>query len=437
MNLKKEGKTNLRNEFVLVLIIFLIASVAALQGNSSSYTSDTKLDFGATDNANSNSYSNEFISGFEPVSIYSSTLYTGRFGVLGDAANVSLTPLVISNILINSTDGSNKTLQDLHCSATIFNDVENKMNISVKWYKNSVEVLSYSYNNNYENGTYFVADLSYTNTGKGQNWSCALRIFDGNYYSSWAHSENLIIVNTIPTTTLSSPSNGFSTIDRTPTFNWVGEDDDNDDITYDFNISLVASSLCTDSDKFIEDISTNTYTTSALNCFFDNGDYYIWSVRAKDDESTGEWENYYNINISVLIDISVPVSSVSFGEIPYLGSDNTTDNSPLPFVIQNNGNSFINLNISATDLWDIVSNPTEYYKIKVDNVSGEEGAFNWTGSTVDWVNVPAIGDTIFIDKLNYLDYIDSAEIDIYVQVPVNEIPTAKSSTITFVSSFDE
>jgi hypothetical protein len=192
-----------------------------------------------------------------------------------------------------------------------------------------------------------------------------------------------------------------------------------------------------DSNQFVEDISVNRYTSSVLNCFFDNGDYYIWSVRAKDGYSTGEWADYFAINLSALIDISVPVDSVTFGTIPYLGSNNTTNNSPPPFIIQNNGNSFINLNISATSLWEKASNPTDYYKLKIDNVSSEKGAFNWTGSNINWINVSTTNNTLFINKLNYLDSIDSAEVDVYVEVPVNETPTAKTSTVTFVSSFAE
>ncbi|MEN7982647.1 MAG: hypothetical protein ABFQ65_04320 [Nanoarchaeota archaeon] len=425
----------MRNELVLILIVFLIASVTAFQGNSSSYTSDTKLDFGLTDNSTSSSYTSEIISGFELVGDYAVSFLTGRFGVLDDLINASDFP-VITDISINSTDGSNQSNIDLNCVALINDSNSDPLNVTVKWYKDSIEELSIDYLNQTSNA-YFVANLDYKNTSRGENWSCALRAFDGIGLSNWTYSGGLIVLNSIPIVTLESPSNGASVTNRTPTFNWAGYDEDGDDIIYDFNISLVALSLCTDLDQFVENLSTNFYTTSILDCFFDNQDYYVWSVRVKDNVSTSAWADYFNLSISALIDISVPTSSVSFGSIPFLGSNNTTDNSPPPFVIQNNGNSLINLNISANDLWETVSNPTSFYQIKVDNVSGEEDAFNWTGSTTDWVDVPALNNTIFINQLNYLDSIDSSEVDVYVEVPNNEPPTVKTSTVTFVSSFAE
>ena len=422
----------MKEEFSLILVILLIASVAAFQGTSSSYTSDTKFDFGLTDNPTSSSYTSRVISGFEAVGDYASSTYDGRFGILTESAGTQY------NIpSINSTDGSNKTLQDLHCSSTITEINGDPFNVSVKWYNSSVEYLSVNYNNNYANGTFFVADLLSGNTTKGENWSCALRTFNGASYSDWNSSGNLTIINSLPIITLSSPTNGVLITDSTPTFNWTSVDDDGDSMTYDFNISLVASSLCTDPNQFVQDITIENHTASELNCYFDNGDYYVWSVRGKDGDSTGDWATYFNVNLSALVDISFPTSSVSFGSIPFLGSNNTTNNSPPPFVVQNNGNSLANLNISATDLWSAVANPTSYYRLKVDNVSGEEGAFNWTASSTTWINAPTTNNSIIIYELNYLDATDSAELDIYVEVPSNETPEAKSSTVTFVSSFAE
>jgi hypothetical protein len=431
----KNGKANLRSEFGLIIIVFLIASVAALSSNSSDYNASTKLDFGLTTNATSSSYTSEIISGFEAVGTYYDTFITGRFGVLEDLTNASNYP-VIATIKLNSTFGTNHSNEDLHCIANITDANSDPVNVTVKWYKNSVETLSYDYLGEASNQN-FVADLGYKNTTRGENWSCGVRAYDGVGLSNWTNSSGLIILNSPPVVTLVSPSDGALVTNRTPTFNWTGFDEDNDNvISYDFNITLVPASLCTDSDQSLLNFSDDNVTISALNCFFDNGDYYVWGVRGHDNSSVGDW-SYFNMNLSAVVDISMPVSSINFGVIPFLGSNNTTNNSPAPFVVQNNGNSFININISATDLWNSVANPSEYYQMKIDNVSGEEGAFNRSGSTTSFVYVPALNNTIFISRLNYLDAIDSAEADVYVKVPSNEIPTSKSSTVTFVSSFAE
>jgi len=44
---------------------------------------------------------------------------------------------------------------------------------------------------------------------------------------------------------------------------------------------------------------------------------------------------------------------------------------------------------------------------------------------------------IGIANLNYTDSKDSAEVDLYVQVPPNEPPGFRNSTITFISSLAE
>lgn len=430
--IKDIWNNTIKSEFIFIFILFLIASTAAISGVSSSYNLTSKLDFGLTDNAISSNYTSRVISGFEAIGNYSSSTYTGRFGVLTEAVQPDNIPL------INSTDGSDQTAQDLHCSATITEINAKAMNISIIWYNGTTEYLSVDFNNSYSNGTFFVADLLSGNTTRNELWSCSLRIFNGVTYSDWMNSSNdLTILNTPPTVTLDFPTDGALITNTTSNFNWSSSDDDEDSLTYDFNISLVASSLCTDPNQFVQDISTLNHQVSELNCYFDNGDYYVWSVRANDGFVLGDFASSFKINISAFVAISFPTSSVSFGSIPFLGSNNTTNNSPPPFVVQNDGNSLVNLNISATDLWSAVANPTPNYRLKVDNVSGEEGAFNWTASSIGWVAAPANNNSIIIYELNYIDAFDSAELDIYVQVPTNETPAVKSSIVTFISSFAE
>ena len=76
-------------------------------------------------------------------------------------------------------------------------------------------------------------------------------------------------------------------------------------------------------------------------------------------------------------------------------------------------------------------------QIKIDNNTGEEGAFIWLTSIVDWINVTFTGNVLLIHDLNYSNSKDTSEIDIYLKSPQNEDPGSKSSTITFESSFSE
>jgi len=133
----------------------------------------------------------------------------------------------------------------------------------------------------------------------------------------------------------------------------------------------------------------------------------------------------------------LPTDKVSFGELAYLGSNDTTDNLPPPFVIQNDGNSLIDINISAGDLWQEASNPSEYFRLKADNVTGEGGSFDWGASSVTWTNMPAVNNSIMISSLNHSASLDSVEIDIYVEGPPNEPPNTRNTTVTFIALFGE
>jgi len=339
-------------------------------------------------------------------------------------------------VYINSTDGSNKSAQDLNCFATLSDNDANAMNVSVEWYKNGAFDLSINYTSNYANGTLFNASLANGNTTKGENWSCGMKLFDGRAYSGWVNSSSLLILNTLPTVTLDSPSDAYNTTDRTPSFNWTGSDDDADSLTYEFNISLVAGSTCEESDRVVGGLSTNYTLTSNLKCFADNNDYYVWSVRANDGEGDGAWSGIRKINISAVVDISLPVDNVNFRSLDYLASNDTSDDSPPPFVIQNDGNALVNISVSANPFWESIANPNEYYKFKIDNKSGEEGAFNWVKSLTSWFQMPTAA-VIGITELNYSDNTDSAEVDLYIQVPPEEGPGNKSSIVTFVSSLAE
>jgi len=127
---------------------------------------------------------------------------------------------------------------------------------------------------------------------------------------------------------------------------------------------------------------------------------------------------------------------MNFGGIGILGTNDTTDDSPLPFKIQNDGNAFVNVTINASDLWNIISNPSQYYQFKIDNISGEENSFNWQASSTLFTNMP--NNTLMsIADLNYTDATDSAEIDINISVPPNEGSGVRSSTVVFTASLSE
>lgn len=331
-------------------------------------------------------------------------------------------------VSINSTDGSNLTAQDLHCIAVITDDNADDLNVTARWFKNGSLHLTNYYNNSYTNGTAFFATLNSTNTSKYENWSCSLRLDDSNFVSSFGNSTNLTINNTGPTIpVLDYPNDGdaFFT-NRTPRYNWSASiDDDNDTINYTIHVSLTSDFSTTILNE--TNFSTNYYDQPTELDFAQ----YFWRVRSYDGENYSNWSTTFNFTLVRSVIITLVNSSVDFGSLFPTDTDNTTDNNPFPLHVRNDGNYWADLvNASANQsLFASASLDTPYWQFKADNTSAEPGAFNSSGSLVDWVNVTSTNQSL-ISTLNYTDNLDEAEIDIRIEVPPTELPGSKSSYIT-------
>ncbi|RMD66436.1 hypothetical protein D6817_04130, partial [Candidatus Pacearchaeota archaeon] len=350
----------------------------------------------------------------------------------------------LTSVSINSTDGSNRTAQDLNCFTTLSDPEGDSMNVTVWWFNNSQEVLRVDYNNSYANGTLFVATLSSGNTTKGESWSCGLETRDsGGLASGQKNSSSLTILNTPPVVTLDYPSDGAFITNRTPTFNWTYQDDDGDTLTFEFNLTCYAEAggSCGGGvdDKYVTGLTTNSYTPSKdLQFLYDNGYYYNWSVRANDSEADSGWTADNRVNIQALIQLVLNNSVVEFGTMQPGDVNDTTDNSPQPFVLENQGNVFVNVTINASDIWQTASNPTQYYQFKADNYTAENNSFDPACSVLSFTNMPNTSSpTLAICLFNYTDASDMAEVDVRVEVPPTEPPGARSSQVIFTGELAE
>ena len=356
-----------------------------------------------------------------------------RVTFVASANTAPNTPVVI----INSTDGTNTTLQNLTCYATIAdNNTGNLLNVSVEWYNGTERHLHIDYNNSYANGTLFNATLNYGNTSKWQNWSCGLRLFDGTDYSDWANSSKLKILNSLPNITLLTPPNGNDTTNRMPNFTWSAADGDSDSLTYEINITCFGVCGAVDDTRYATGIPTANYTPATpLIYFHDDQNDYKWQVRANDSENVGEWSTLWQINISTYIELSLPRDKIEFGTIALGESNDTSDDSPLPLLLLSNGNILTNVTINATDLWLTQTNPNQYYQFKVDYNSSELDSFNWSQSKTTYTNMPNTSLTLLaIAYLNYIDTNDSAEIDINISVPSSEGAGYRNSLVIFAGA---
>jgi hypothetical protein len=342
--------------------------------------------------------------------------------------------------VVNFSGVQNITSENIVCSSILVDVGGGPLNVTVRWYMNGSLNLTEDYNGTYVNGTSFGATLLSGNTTKHQNWSCGMRTFDGIQYSGWVNTSNVTILNDAPVVTLVSPEDASSTTNRTPEFNWTVADADGDSITYDWNLSdykFSGAEVCTDSRTQIGLTSASFVPATDLTCLWENGYYYIWIVRAYDGEVYGSWTANNTVNITVGNSFSLTNASMNFGTIASLAENDTSDDSPFPFRIENSGSSLLNISINASALWSLAPSNSSYFQFKTDNVSGEEGAFNWLGSIVSWFNIPITGEAVAIKELNYTNGMDSAEIDIRIEVPPNEGPAAKSSLVVFTSRLAE
>ncbi|HLC72419.1 MAG TPA: hypothetical protein VJH37_02440 [Candidatus Nanoarchaeia archaeon] len=262
---------------------------------------------------------------------------------------------------------------------------------------------------------------------------------------------NLSIPNTAPPSpTLLDPPDQNETLNRTPTFVWSSVTDaDGDAVTYVLNITCyaLAGGSCPDgSDDRIINVSTNsTIPAAELQYFIDDGYYYNWTALATDGMNDSNWASpAFTLNVSVLVDITLNNSYVSFGSLS-LGqsaqSSECTSGEPDPcsFILVNRGNADIELNLSensTSSLFISAPAPTSNYLFKGSNAS-EGGAFNWSSSITLFTQVPRTENLTVFKGLNHTADANQNRgvVDINVTIPADESPGYKESTLEFIGYY--
>ncbi len=268
--------------------------------------------------------------------------------------------------------------------------------------------------------------------------------YDGNANSSWSEVRNLSIrFNDAPSVPeLFLPYNDTQITDRTPTFSWSNSTDpDGDTITYHIQIDGVIDFSSPEVDGFdvggiAETANTTNWTATSDLQQLDTE--YFWRVRAYDGIAYSNWSEIRNFSIASTVIITLPTDSINFTVANPGDSDDTSDDSPTPIVIRNSGNTGADVNISlasgSTGLWASKVSPTSYFQYKIDNKTGEEGAFNWSDSITGWTDVDVANSSYKIRNLNYSDSTDEAELDIKIIVPNDEPSGEKSASLVITGA---
>ncbi len=242
------------------------------------------------------------------------------------------------------------------------------------------------------------------------------------------NTTQVTVLNSIPSKViLSYPENNDSFFtNRIPRFNWTQAiDSDNEPLTYQIQVSLfpnMSSPLTNETG-----ISNTSYMQPSELDFT----VYYWRVRANDSEEYGNWSDIWNFTLVSSVSIIVTQDTMNFGTMTQFEINDTTNNQPAPFELENDGNLEANVSVNSTSLWQSNSAQlnTSYFQFKADN-STEANSFNWVNSQTTWANISDFYKSV-IGTLNHTDINDLVEIDIRVEVVSDEPPGSKSAILTF------
>ncbi len=160
---------------------------------------------------------------------------------------------------------------------------------------------------------------------------------------------------------------------------------------------------------------------------FSNADYLTSITGAQTSTPTG----IANVTVSSTTYISLPVATIDFGTLDNNANNNTINDSPAPFQLQNDGTVDVNVTVGATNLFSTSTNPSNAYQFACG--TGELACP--TGSVTTFTNMPATGSPVLVvADLPFTDSGDQIEIDINVTVPNDEPAGVKGSTVTFVAT---
>jgi parallel beta-helix repeat protein len=333
-------------------------------------------------------------------------------------------------IVLNNTFVNSSSAHEFNVSAGVF-DLNGGDDIVFTSINYDVGSCSYSSNTtigDYFNVTYACAGPPYVLASVNITFCdaadlCVTTPTSGNAYPNQAPA--------IPT--LLSPANGNASVrTRFVFFNWSSSDSEGDPINFTINITNngIAPSYLREN-LIIDNHTTEEALWTAYEMFTPP---YYWRVRACDAWDCSDWSDEWNFTVEDYLAIEIVEDEIDFGSVFTLGSMNdTTDNTPGPFVFRNTGIIFANLtNVSASGpLWDMAPLGTRYWQFKAANVSGMT-SFDWLSSVTLWRNVSFMeADETIIGMLNYTDGNDEAAIDVAIEVPGSETVGTKSGTITF------
>ena len=177
---------------------------------------------------------------------------------------------------------------------------------------------------------------------------------------------------------------------------------------------------------FLVSVGTTAYSLTTVS-----------SIRGISGWATTTPTGVANVTVPSKTYISLPVAAIDFGVLDVNLNNDTTDDSPLPFTLQNDGTVNVNVTVGASDMFSGTggANPSGYYQFKSEE--NEVGSvINTTTDLISlYTNMPATGSPErVVGRLKYQDADDSIKVHINVTVPGDEPAGGKTSTVTFTAT---
>ncbi len=257
-------------------------------------------------------------------------------------------------------------------------------------------------------------------TTKGDTWLCEVTAIDG-YEAGLTKSDSVTIGNTPPSNVmLIAPPNDTVTYNRTPFFNWTSAIDvDNDPITY--HIMIATDPNFNNLAYNITGITNTNYIPSPV---LNVDTTYWWRVRAYDGADYGEYSDTWNFTCESYRSINLSNTYIYLGSLKPGEVNDTTDNNPSPFIVENIGNIPTDIEIKANESLFVKAGLGErYFQAKADEY--EANCYNPATTKTTWINLT---DTFhgLISELEWNRSKNEAEIEIRVEVPQYEPGTTES-----------
>ena len=147
-------------------------------------------------------------------------------------------------------------------------------------------------------------------------------------------------------------------------------------------------------------------------------------------------EGTTHAEVEIELTVTLPVSSINFPAMYINDQADTSDDNPLPFVVENDGSVNVDVALSSTPVFSTQAAASSYYNVSCRSAVGyERGVTCGLGSVTTPIQMPVNAGAIkIIGTLPFADTGDRNKVDIYIVVPIKEPVNDISATVTFTAS---